>query len=73
MKNHFVSITTLDDKVYLVPMKKDLSIIGKPLNHPEHIGHAVNIARSGFCIDNDAKEPIIVPPSQIKSVQLIER
>lgn len=64
-------ITLSDNKEYELSIGGDAQNIGKPLNHPEYIGAAVNIARSGFCIDTKAKEPVIIAPSQIVSVKIV--
>ena len=70
----YLEITTIDPtaKTYLIELGGQHDI-GRPLNHPEFIGAAVNVARSGFCIDPKAKEPVIIAPSQIKSVQIIQQ
>ena len=67
----FLKITTIDGTEHLMPFQNQK--LGEALNSPNNIGLAVNVARSGFCLDEKATEPVIIAPSQIKSVQLIQK
>lgn len=66
-------ITLVDNKEYELPVSTGNAnmSIGKPLNHPENIGAALTIASRGFCIDTKAANPVIIAPSQIASVKLV--
>lgn len=44
---------------------------GEKLNTDPNIGYAITIARNGFCVDKSDEEPVVIAPSQIKSVKLI--
>jgi hypothetical protein len=71
MKKKKLLITLINNDQHRIELGGSSLSIGQPLNSPENLGAAVNVARSGFCIDPKAPEPEIVPPSQIKSVKLI--
>ena len=67
-----IKITLVNGDIEHIALTADKHEIGKPLNHPEYIGLAVLVGHKGFCIDPKAPQPVIVPPSQIKSIQLID-
>lgn len=73
MKKKYAKITHVDGTTHLMPLGGSALNIGQPLNAPENIGSALRIANTGYCPDAKATQPVIVPPAQIKSVQLIEQ
>ena len=71
MKKKIILITLLDGVQHRIELSSTPNTIGQPLNSPNNIGQALRVANTGYCIDPDAAEPTVVPPSQIKTVKLI--
>lgn len=70
MKKLFL-ITLVDGNEYRIELGEPRDKIIRALNHPEHLGAAINIARSGFCVDPKATMPRIIAPAMIKTVDII--
>ena len=72
MKRKLIAITLVDGSQHQIELAPTPNTIGQPLNSLNNIGQALRVANTGFCIDPNAAEPVLVPPSQIKSVKLIQ-